>query len=480
MRLDQIVDALEHPSVSGPLDRTVSSVTHDSRRAGRDDVFVAIPGAVVDGRRFVPGLQVAAVIAEGPVNAEPGVTVIQVPSARAALADAAAVVSGRPATALPVVGITGTNGKTTTTWLLEGIAQAAGWPVGILGTAGHHIAGAPVATERTTPEAPVVQGLLARARDAGCRFVAMEVSSHGVALERVRAIPFQVVAFTSWGRDHLDFHGTPEAYFAAKARLFTELVDPTGAAVLNAEHPDIAALSPRTATTWRVRLSEPADLWIEGLRLGLDGAEGQVHTPCGSGPFRLQLLGAHNVENALCALGCALALGVSLDEALAGLAGQRAVRGRLEAVPNGHGLHVLVDYAHTPDALERVLATLRTLGAGRILTVVGCGGDRDKGKRPLMGQAADVGSDCVYATSDNPRSEDPGQILAELVAGVAGEHRAIVDRAEAIATAIQDATPSDIVLIAGKGHERTQEIAGVRHPFDDAEVAAAALARRTP
>lgn len=488
MFLSALIELLAPLSVTGQTDRVVTGVSHDSRQIGVSDVFVAIPGAQADGRRFARGLPCAAVVSERPVEgAHEGATLIVVKDARWALARLAAALEGEPGRALPVVGVTGTNGKTTTTFLVEAIAGAAGLRSGRIGTTGHRIAGRDRAASHTTPEAPVLQRLLAEARDAGCALVAMEVSSIGVELERVAAIPFRVAVFTNLTRDHLDFHGTMEAYAAAKARLFHELLDPGGTAILNGMDPAAAAMRPPHARTWTFgRGAPPAgqppfDLCVDSIELRLGGCRAWVRTPNGEGQLDLQLTGLHNLDNALAALGVGLALGIPLERCLAGLAGLPSVPGRLEAVGAGladetHGLHVFVDYAHTPDALVQVLGTLRPLTEGRILTVFGCGGDRDAGKRPLMGAAASAGSDHVYLTSDNPRSEDPAAILEQIAAGVSGPATIEGDRARAIEAALQDARPGDVVLIAGKGHERTQTVGKATLPFDDHAVAARLLA----
>ena len=487
MRLRQLLPFLEPLSSSGDLDRTVTAVTHDSREARADAVFVAIQGARQDGRRFAPTLDVAAVVAEGPVQVRPGVAVVQVASARRALAQAAAALAGQPGRQVPVIAVTGTNGKTSSCWMLEHIALTAGRSPGILGTTGHRLRGVPLPdgplTRFTTPEAPILQALLAQMRDAGCNLIAMEASSIGLALHRADEIPFRAAAFTSFSRDHLDFHHTEAAYLAAKQRLFTALIDPDGVAVLNGDDPVIAATPTRARTTWRYTCrGADAEIVATAPQLSLAGVVAQVQTPAGSGELRLPLVGMHNLENALAVLGCALAVGISLADALRGLSSLPVIPGRLEAVPGpASGPRVFVDYAHTPDALARVLATLRPLTAGRLVTVFGCGGDRDPGKRPLMGAEAGAASDQVFVTSDNPRHEDPDAIIAEILPGVAGAAAAVVvepDRAAAIGGAIAGAGPEDVVLIAGKGHETYQIVGDVQRPFSDVAVASAALRAR--
>jgi UDP-N-acetylmuramoyl-L-alanyl-D-glutamate--2,6-diaminopimelate ligase len=311
------------------------------------------------------------------------------------------------------------------------------------------------------------------ARDAGVRLVAMEVSSIGLDAHRADGIPFAAAIFTNLSRDHLDYHGSMEAYAAAKARLFTELL--AGRAILNQRDPAWTQMGPADQPRWTFG-TEHSDLRVEGLEAGPGGSRGRFCTPIGNFDGSLQLIGHHNVENALGALGAALAVGIPLAAAAEGLAALPAVSGRLEAIPNSRGLHVLVDYAHSDDALQRVLAELRRLSPRRILTVFGCGGDRDRGKRPLMGRAATEGSDRVFVTSDNPRSEDPAAIIRDILPGLYGNSWTIEpDRAAAIRQAIAEAAPGDLVLIAGKGHETGQQIGSIIHPFDDRLVAREAL-----
>ncbi len=479
MRIQDLIPRLHPRSVSGPTDRPVVGVSHDSREVGPDDIFVAITGARVDGRRFAAELDAAAVIAEGPVAVRPGVTVIEVADCRAALAIVAAALSGDPAQRMPVIGVTGTNGKTTTCWMLERILLHAGWRCGILGTNGHRIDGAPLPdshlTRYTTPEAPVLQAILARMLESGCQAAAMEVSSIGLALRRVDALPFSVGIFTNLSRDHLDFHADMADYLEAKRRLFSELLRPDGRAILNADDP-AAAAPPARAPLGTFSRTADADITARDVVATLAGITAAVTTPLGVGRLSLSMVGSHNLENALAAIGAALALGIALPVILDGLAALPSVPGRLERVPGGEGVHVFVDYAHTPDALRRVLHTLRPLTPGRILTVFGCGGDRDAGKRPLMGAAACEGSDMVTITSDNPRREDPLAIIRDILPGITGPHIVQPDRRAAIAAAVAEARPGDVVLIAGKGHETYQIIGTQSTPFSDVAVASQALA----
>jgi len=472
MLLSALTAHLAAPSIEGPTDRPIERIVFDSREARSADLFVAIRGERVDARRFVPHLDVAAVIADAPVRAQPGVTVIQVEDARKAMAHVSAALANHPAKDMPVVGITGTNGKTTVSWMLESIIVNAGQTCGVIGTTGHRIAGEPLLAKHTTPESPVIQNLLAAMRDAGCRTGIMEVSSIGVAMDRVEAIPFRIGVFTSFSRDHLDFHGDMETYFHAKAQLFERLMDTTGVAILNADEPTCKQIQPHAEHVWTYGRSEEATFRAVNIDESVDGTEFTVESTHGDLAIHLPMVGSHNVSNALAAIAAGYALGFSADDIAHGLHQLQVIPGRLEPVPNERGITILVDYAHTPDALENVLQALRRLTPGRVLTVFGCGGDRDPGKRPEMGHAASQGSDHVFITSDNPRSEDPDTIIAAILPGIDGPHTIQPDRAMAIAEAIHAAEPGDIILIAGKGHETTQTIAGETIHFDDREVAA--------
>jgi len=478
MLLSHLIPHLGPVQTEGPLDRDVQRVIHDSRDAQPTDLFVAIRGEKLDARRFVPGLQVAAVLADAQVQADEGVTVLTVPSARQALAQAAAALAGFPGSHMPVVGITGTNGKTTVCWMLEAIGRAAGKTAGVIGTTGHRIGEQHFQATHTTPEAPVLQGLLSDMRAAGCDFATMEVSSIALTMHRPDGIPFRVTAFTNLSRDHLDHHGDMDAYLTAKGRLFEELMAPDGIAILNADDPASRQLQTLDRTRWTYGTDSDADFCARTVNATLAGSEVQVRCPDGEYTFHLPLLGAHNVSNATAAFAIASALGIAPEDCVRGLGSLQRVPGRLEEVPNTHGLHVLVDYAHIPDALQTVLTNLRQVSSHRILTVFGCGGDRDAGKRPQMGTAASDNSDMVFVTSDNPRTEDPERIIADILPGVRGDHRVIVDRHNAIAAAIEEAQPGDVVLIAGKGHESYQVIGHETVHFDDRQIAAQSLNQR--
>jgi UDP-N-acetylmuramoyl-L-alanyl-D-glutamate--2,6-diaminopimelate ligase len=466
--------------VEGPVDRPVVGLSHDSREVGQDWVFVALPGQTFDGHAFVPRLVgLAAAVVERDVPVAPGVTRVLVPGTRPALAHLAAAFAGHPGRKLLLAAVTGTNGKTTITYLVEGALRKAGILAGVVGTTGFRLGGAPFdpglaqSHVHTTPEASSLQTLLALMLAKGAGAAVMEASSIGLAAFRVDALPFRVAAFTNLTRDHLDVHGSMEAYRDAKVRLFRELLVPDGLAVLNRDDPAWTAMRSTGRRVWTYGLSE-GDLHAEKMRLGPASSDLSAVTPAGTIALEVPLPGRHNVSNALAALGMAMGLGMDLSTAAEGIASAEVVPGRLEPVPNPCGLTVLVDYAHTPDALSNVLSALREVTGGRLLLVFGCGGDRDRGKRPEMGRIAGALADVVWVTSDNPRSEKPERIVCEILDGmrdVPDRVRVEVDRAAAIGRAIGEAREGDILLIAGKGHETTQEIAGEELPFDDRDVA---------
>ncbi|MBN2114292.1 MAG: UDP-N-acetylmuramoyl-L-alanyl-D-glutamate--2,6-diaminopimelate ligase [Acidimicrobiia bacterium] len=452
----------------------VEEVTHDSRVAGPGVLFVAVKGFNVDGHRFV-GPARAAGAAAVCVETDPadGGPTLVVADTRAAMGPLAARVHGDPSHHLDLVGVTGTNGKTTTCHLVESIASAAGLMSAVVGTVGARVAGEEVPVSRTTPEAADFQRLLARMVAAGVEVAAVEVSSHALTLGRVAGSRFAVAAFTNLSQDHLDFHPDMEAYFQAKASLFGPGL--ARRAVIWVDDPygeRLAATTPLPVT--RVALGAPADITATDVALRLDGSSFRL---LGAGPavmVRLHLPGSFNVANALVAAGIAADLGIGADSISAGIGAVARVPGRFEVVATERDCTVVVDYAHTPDGVAAVIATARGLvGEGRVIAVVGAGGDRDRAKRPLMGRAA-AAADLAVITSDNPRSEDPEAIISEVLAGAAAgpaEVRVEVDRRCAIRRALQSAGRGDVVLVLGKGHETGQEFADRVVPFDDREVA---------
>jgi len=481
-------ERLELSAWGRALDVPCHGVTYDSRRAAPGWVFVALPGLKADGADFAPQAIAAgavAVVAERPPAAASDAPWIVVADARVALAWLAAEFFGHPSRQMRVVGITGTNGKTTTSYLVRAIFDAAGVRCGMLGTVMYGIGDREVAATRTTPEAPDLQRLMREMVEADCGACVMEVSSHALALRRADGIHFAAGVFTNLTRDHLDFHADMEDYFAAKRRLF-ELLPPDAPAAVNVDDPRgsaIAEASPRPVT---YAVSRPADVTAGPLSLSLDGLDFDVRAPQGLIHVRSPLVGRANVYNILAAVSVTTALDVPPDAVERGVARLRGVPGRFERVSSpGDDITVIVDYAHTDDALRNVLEMARPLAARRLITVFGAGGDRDRTKRPLMGMVAARLSDVVVITSDNPRSEDPQRIVDEINLGAQPEIRqrgaealTMVDRREAIVYAVSQASAGDLVLVAGKGHEKYQEVGGQLLPFDDVAVAREALEAR--
>ncbi len=482
-RLSDVREVLPGADLRGG-DPPILDATHDHREVRPGALFCAVPGARHDGHDHAPAAAAAgaaALLVERWLDLD--LPQLRVPSVRAAMGTAAAVVHGRPSDELLLVGVTGTNGKTTVVTLLEAVLARAGGGTGVIGTLGVRLHGTSVPSPRTTPEATDLQRLLRDLRTRGADAVAMEVSSHGLALHRVDGARFAVVGFTNLTRDHLDFHGDMSAYLAAKARLFTPaladrgvvLVDAPGAADLRA-----AARIPLTLVG-----EDGADLVVRDRHVGPDGSSAVLLTPDGPVAIRTGLLGAHNLDNALLAAAMALTAGVPAAAVTAGLAAASAPAGRLEPVAAPEGVaapRVLVDYAHTPDAVATVVGVGRGLTSGRVAVVVGAGGDRDREKRPAMGAAA-AAADVVVVTDDNPRGEDPAAIRAEVLAGARAavgprdvEVLEVADRAAAIAAAVTRTGAGDLVLVLGKGHETGQERAGEVLPFDDRVAAARVLA----
>jgi UDP-N-acetylmuramoyl-L-alanyl-D-glutamate--2,6-diaminopimelate ligase len=473
-------------------DTRISAIAYDSRRVVPGSIFVALKGLKADGSAFVDqaiGRGAIAIVSESPKP--DGITVpwIVVGDARLSLALLADRFFDHPSRRMHVIGVTGTNGKTTTSYLLCSILDAAGLRAGMLGTVAYRIAGEDREASRTTPEAPDVQQLLNEMLQHGSKSAVMEVSSHALSLKRVDGMRFAAGVFTNLTRDHLDFHEDMEAYFAAKRRLFEML--PQGApAVINLDDPRGASLVSISSRPITYAISAKADVTPRSIEMNLGGLRMDVATPGGVIPITARLVGRPNVYNILAAAATASGLGVSNDAIAQGVANLPGVPGRFEVVSQEtDDVTVVVDYAHTDDALRNLLETARPLATQRIVTVFGCGGDRDRSKRPLMGMVAARLSDVVVITSDNPRSEDPKRIIDEIERGIPAGTQAstrepqvesVVDRAAAIERAVSIATAGDVVLIAGKGHEKYQQIGDRVLPFDDGEVARAALARRRP
>lgn len=482
--LRRLIEGLQVEILQGGVDQEIAAVAYDSRSVGPGDLFVCIPGRRFDGHHFIPEAArhgAVAFVVERDVRAafrgQVNGTLVLTPDSRRALAHVATRFFDFPSSELLLIGITGTNGKTTVSYLCEAVLKAAGHKTGVIGTIDYRCDGVRKEAARTTPEASDLQALLRWMRDQGAGGVVMEVSSHSLALSRVEGCTFDVAIFTNLTQDHLDFHGTMDNYFEAKARLFS-MVKEGGTAVVNLDDPAGRRLRALTrAAVLTYGLSREADLTVEGATYSLEGIHARLSTPWGGGEIRSPLLGRHNLYNLLAAAGAGLALNLPLERILEGLAALQRVPGRLERVECGQPFTVVVDYAHTPDALERVLRTTRDFAIGRIIALFGCGGERDRGKRPLMGELAGRLADRLFLTSDNPRGEAPEAILQEIEAGVRrvpgamAKVQVLGDRREAIEAALQAAQPGDVVLLAGKGHETVQIIGDRTIPFDDRQVA---------
>lgn len=486
MLLKTLLAQLEVSSVEGSTERNIESICYDSRRVQSNSLFIALRGEKVDGHHYVDQAiskgAVAVVVEEGS-SVSGKATRIVVPDTRIAMADLACAFYGDPSERLKVAGVTGTNGKTTTTFLLKQICDKALWRCGLIGTvryeAGERILPAP----RTTPESLDLQDLLYQIENAGCKAVAMEVSSHALVQSRVRGIEFDVAIFTNLTQDHLDYHKTMDEYFAAKSLLFTGLAGQKkkkGVAVVNLDDRYGAQLVQKLERegirTITYGVNARADFRASAFKQDFTGTSFQLDAKERSFLVRLPMIGRFNVYNALGALAAATALGLGLREAVLALAKAPAAPGRVEAVPGKRSFQVFVDYAHTDDALLNVLRTLRELNPARLITVFGCGGNRDSAKRPKMGAVAEEYSDWSIITSDNPRKETPAAIIEDIKRGYKSDrYEVIEDRKEAIFRAVAMAQPRDIVLIAGKGHETYQEFADHTIPFDDVQIARSAL-----
>ncbi len=471
----------------GDLSTVIGGIAADSRRVKPGDLFICLKGFTVDGHDFAAQAVERGAVALLVEKFLPvSVPQLRVSDTRRAMAIVADRFYRRPTQQLRLFGVTGTNGKTTVTYLLEKIFSDAGYKTGLIGTIQHKVGEAWIPSLNTTPDVLDLQDMFRRMVDAGTEVAIMEVSSHALALGRVRGCFFRTAVFTNLTREHLDFHVTMEEYLHAKSLLFSGLGNSYGDtprwAVLNADDPASERLAQMTAQpvlTYGIR--HAADVRVRHLDLRPDKTVLEVDTFCGPARMQLQLVGLFNAYNVLAALAVALSEGMDLENVCASLEQMRGVPGRFERIDDGGDVHVIVDYAHTPDSLQNVLSAVREFAKGRVICVVGCGGDRDRGKRPQMAQVAVEYSDLAIFTSDNPRSEDPERILAEMAAGVPNcrdRWLSIVDRRDAIFEAIHRAQAGDTVLIAGKGHETVQIVGQQMLPFDDREVAREALRAR--
>ena len=487
--LRHLIRSLQKAQISGDLEREVVQIAYDSRKVARDALFVAIPGLKVDGSTFIPQALdqgAIAVVTERDPGALPAqrkgmenVTFIQVPDAREALALIAHEFWGRPTETLRLFGVTGTNGKTTTAYLIRSIFSQAGFKTANLGTVGYFIGEETLSAPQTTPEAPELQALFAEMLKKEIDCCVIEVSSHALELKRVDQCRFRAALFTNLTQDHLDFHKTMEAYFQAKLRLFKEFA-PSVAVVNLDDSWGGRVLEAYSGEKLTFGIRERADITPAQVEISMKGLDLQLNTPSGTLAIRSPMTGEHNVYNILGAAAMAISQQLPLEAIAEGVASLKGVPGRFEKVDEGQDFLVIVDYAHTPDALKKLLTTARKLVRGKLLTVFGCGGDRDRGKRPLMGAISAQESDVSLVTSDNPRGEDPEAITAMIEAGIQKErgtasYQVIVDRQEAITQAIKMASSGDVVVIAGKGHETYQIFRDRTIEFDDREVARGAL-----
>lgn len=492
MNLETLIQSTPVISVIGSPDVTVMGLSCDSRSVRGGDLFLAIPGSIENGIHFVrEAIEKGAVavvtdkdISRKEIPSIAGVPIVRVPDARVAMAALSASFYGHPSTSLAVAGVTGTNGKTTTAWIIRHLCDAVGRPCGLVGTIEYVLPGIVEPASRTTPESIDLQRMLAIMRDGGFRAAALEVSSHALIQHRVGGVEFDAAIFTNLTQDHLDYHGSMEEYFEAKRLLFTGLAKQTkkkARAIINSDDRYGHRLLDRVQGVPIITYGQGSGCHFRAsditytatgtiFRLDAKGRSYLVRTP---------LIGLFNVYNTVAALAATSAMGLELRRAIAAAATIPQVPGRLERVPVKRNFQAFVDYAHTPDALVNVLSTLRQLNPASIITVFGCGGDRDRAKRPLMAAAVEQNSDRVILTSDNPRGEDPLEIMNEASRGFrARGHESYVDRESAIRRAVEIAAPGDIVLVAGKGHEDYQETGSGRHPFDDVRVTTRAMAAK--
>ena len=485
MILSAVLDGCNVMHTRGDMGAGITGITLDSRQVLPGFVFVAIRGLKMDGNRFVPDAiarGAAAIVSALPGEVYPATAWIQVPEEREALAVMAANFHGHPARRLHSIGVTGTNGKTTTTYLIESILKAAGFPTAVFGTIEYRGPGFQFPAERTTPEASELQALFGRVADGGWKHAVMEVSSHAIELKRVLGLYFEIAVFTNLTRDHLDLHKDMRSYFLAKKKLFTGL-DGTipRVLVLNFDDPcfaELKAIAPSHVISYG--LDPAADVsptHHDSMHSG-DGMDAVFKTSLGDLQVRSKLLGKPNVYNIGAAIGTAIGLGLPAEVIRAGISSMPGVPGRFEAVNAGQSFRVIVDFAHTDDALTRVLQSAREITPGRLIVLFGCGGDRDRTKRPLMGEVAIKGSDFAVVSSDNPRSEDPLAIINEIevgmvrAGGIEGKnYQVVADRREAIRYALRLASAGDTVLLAGKGHEAYQIIGDKSFPFDERVIA---------
>lgn len=475
MKLKEIIKKLQVKAINADLETDITGISYDSRQTQTGDLFVAVKGLETDGHKYIPtalNKGAAVVLCEDvPVDDVP---YVQVEDCRLGLALTSCAFFGEPSAKMTVIGITGTNGKTTSSYLIKHmLEEKLGAKVGLVGTNGNMIGSEFLHSERTTPESFELQKLFSQMVDAGCTHVVMEVSSHSLTLERVAGIHFDVAVYSNLSQDHLDFHKTMEAYAAAKKELFNM----SDKAVINLDDGwakfMMDGVSAKVCTF--TAEDKSADLRAENIELSANGVRFTAVTRDAREDTSLAIPGMFSVHNGLGVLGCGLALGLSLRDCAEALSGAKGVKGRVEIVPTDGDYSILIDYAHTPDALENVLKTLKPVTRGRLIALFGCGGDRDKAKRPMMGAIAADNADLCIVTSDNPRTEDPEVIISEILEGLkdkATPRQVITDRIEAIHWAIDNVHDGDVILLAGKGHEDYQVVGHVKHHMDEREIVA--------
>ncbi|MCD8117143.1 MAG: UDP-N-acetylmuramoyl-L-alanyl-D-glutamate--2,6-diaminopimelate ligase [Oscillospiraceae bacterium] len=475
MKLGELLADIPIQEASASLDADIRDICYDSRRVMPGDLFVAVEGLKSDGHRFIRSAiekGAAAVLCQR--RPEGDIPYILTPDSRRALALVSAAFFGQSAEKLQMVGVTGTNGKTTSTILIKHMLEdCLGAKVGLIGTISNWIGDREIPAERTTPESYDLQRMLSQMVSAGCRYAVMEVSSHALALDRVEGIRFQAGIFTNLTQDHLDFHGTMEGYAEAKARLFTQC----GAGAVNLDDPWAALMARRAdcpVMGYSAEGRPEAELSAENVSLSAGGVSFVVRRGEEQAPVRLAIPGRFSVSNALTAVSAGLLLGIPLKDCAASLNRAKGVKGRVELVPTPPDFTMVIDYAHTPDALEKVLRTMREVSDGRLVVLFGCGGDRDATKRPIMGRIAAENADLSIVTSDNPRSEDPDKIIGDILAGMPADapRQVISSRPAAIGWTIEHHEPGDVIVLAGKGYETYQEVNGEKRHMDEREIVA--------
>jgi len=479
MKLKDLLESVTTLEVAGSGNPEIEGIAYDSRQIRPGWLFVAVAGEQTDGSDYIPDAiskGAVAVVSESSRALGVDVAHIQVPRARRALAEIANAYFGDLSHHMKVVGITGTNGKTTTSYMIRNILRDGGFLPGLLGTVAYEVGVHVLPATRTTPEAPDIHSMFQRMHEHGCDSVVMEVSSHALALERVHGIDFSVSVFTNLTQDHLDYHRNMDAYFDAKARLFRARENSRGgSAVINIDDAWGARLAAEPEITSEILtygFEDRAQVRASAASVDVHGTRFKVSTPWGNGKVHLQLLGRFNIHNALAAIAAGGLCNIELKRMIRSLENIDAIPGRLELVSRRKGRQVFVDYAHTDDALRNVLSTLREICKGRLIVVFGCGGNRDRGKRAKMGQAACELADYSIITSDNPRKEDPGAIVGDIIQGHDDKSRfeVVLDRRKAIEQGIGMMARKDILLVAGKGHEDYQELDGIVIPFNDRNV----------